>query len=417
MSDIVLCVENIGKCYPTYRNNLSRFASWFGFPARHISEYWAVRDVSFSLRRGESAGLIGRNGAGKSTLLKLITGTIRPSAGTVQIMGRVSAILELGLGFNPDLTGRQNIQLAGGMIGLGTQEISDLVPEIEAFADLGQFFDQPLRIYSSGMQARLAFALATCKQPDVLIVDEVLSVGDAAFQRKCFRRIEEFLASGTSLLFVSHDIESVRRLCSFGIFLKDGRVVKSGPAKEVCDRYERDTSSLFQNMTTEEIGVPDDAHGIDYFDEHIEKPDELAYGNGRAEIIDRWIERSGRKKVNVLVSNEPFSWCYRIRFNDFFRGVTVAMRIKTVDGIGVFGTHKKFLKVVKPGDEVNIRIALTNHLAPGKYFLNCAVLDAHDELEFLHRRVDTYVIKVVDKEPGSFEGLVDLEPRFHWSSV
>ena len=187
MSDLVLNISGLGKCYASYRNNLARFAQWFGFPARHTHEYWALRDVNFTLRRGEALAFIGQNGAGKSTLLKLITGTVRPSTGSVTIHGRISAILELGLGFNPDFTARQNVYLAGGLMGLSTAELTDLMPDIENFAEIGDFFDQPLRIYSSGMNARLAFALATAVRPDVLIVDEVPKCRRQLFSAQKFR--------------------------------------------------------------------------------------------------------------------------------------------------------------------------------------------------------------------------------------
>ena len=209
----VVRVESVGKCYSTYASNLARFGRWFGLPARAVREFWAVRDVSFALERGEALGLIGQNGAGKSTLLKLIAGVVRPTTGAVVVAGRVGAILELVLGFNPDLNGRLNARLAGGLMGLATAELDTLMPQIEEFAEIGEFFDQPLRVYSSGMQMRLAFAVATAVRPDVLIVDEVLSVGDSYFQHKSFDRIRQFRQQGTSLLLVSHGMGDVRALC------------------------------------------------------------------------------------------------------------------------------------------------------------------------------------------------------------
>jgi lipopolysaccharide transport system ATP-binding protein len=237
MSDSVLNVSGLGKCYVSYRNNLARFAKWFGFPARHTHEYWALKDVNFSLRRGKALAIIGQNGAGKSTLLKLITGAVRPTTGSVQINGRVSAILELGLGFNPDFTARQNVYLAGGLMGLSTSELTTLMPCIEEFAEIGEFFDQPLRVYSSGMNARLAFAVATAVRPDVLIVDEVLSVGDSYFQHKSFARIREFSEQGTAILLVTHGLSDVRAICNRVILLEKGVVLKDGLPDEVVDFY------------------------------------------------------------------------------------------------------------------------------------------------------------------------------------
>lgn len=233
----VLTVSAVSKRYAAYKNNFERFATWFGANISPVSEYWANRDISFEVRSGEALALIGQNGAGKSTLLKMITGTIRPTTGQVTVSGRISAILELGLGFNPEFTGRQNIFHAGGLMGFSHEELSNLMPAIEDFAEIGEFFDQPIRVYSSGMQARLAFALATARRPDVLIVDEVLSVGDSYFQHKSFDRIRQFKDEGTSIILVTHSLGDVRALCDRVILLDKGRVLKDGPPDEVVDYY------------------------------------------------------------------------------------------------------------------------------------------------------------------------------------
>ena len=234
---VVLDVGHIGKCYSTYDSNLKRFATWFGAKIAPTAQFWAVEDIAFQVTSGQSLALIGQNGAGKSTLLKLITGTIRPSRGVVSVNGTISAILELGLGFNPEFTGRQNAFHAGGLMGMSQGELATLMPEIERFAEIGAFFDQPFRVYSSGMQARLAFALATAKRPDVLIVDEVLSVGDSYFQHKSFDRIREFKQQGTSIVIVTHAMGDVRALCDRVILIDKGRIVKDGAPDEVVDHY------------------------------------------------------------------------------------------------------------------------------------------------------------------------------------
>jgi lipopolysaccharide transport system ATP-binding protein len=233
----VLEVQHLGKSYPSYRSNLDRFARWFGLPAKPVSVFHALRDVSFAVRKGEAVAVIGQNGAGKSTLLKLITGTVRPTKGRMYIDGRIGAILELGIGFNPEFTGRQNIWMTGGLMGLDGATVERVMPEIEAFTELGDFFDRPVRLYSSGMQARLAFGLATAVPPSILIVDEVLSVGDAYFQHKSFERIRRFKDHGTSILFVSHSMADVRALCDRAILLDKGEVLKDGPPDVVTDYY------------------------------------------------------------------------------------------------------------------------------------------------------------------------------------
>lgn len=233
----VLTVSGLGKRYLSYDSELHRFASWLGMPVAPKGEFWAVRDISFELDAGEALALIGQNGAGKSTLLKLVTGTLRPTTGAVQVNGRTSAILELGLGFNMEFTGRENVRQSGGFLGFSSADIDAMMDDIEDFAELGEFFDKPLRLYSSGMQARLAFSLATAKRPELLIVDEVLSVGDSYFQHKSFARIREFKRDGTAILFVTHSLSDARELCERTVLLSEGRVLRDGQPDEVIDYY------------------------------------------------------------------------------------------------------------------------------------------------------------------------------------
>ncbi len=202
-------------------------------------DFFALQDVSFEVKRGEAVGIVGRNGAGKSTLLQIIAGTLQSSAGSIQINGRIAALLELGAGFNPDFTGRENVHLSAAVLGLARKETENRFDDIAAFADIGDFLDQPVKTYSSGMVMRLAFAVSTCVDPDILIVDEALSVGDAPFQAKCFRRLRQLIDKGVSLLFVSHDLGTVRTICSRALWLKNGRAEMWGEAKQVAKHYER----------------------------------------------------------------------------------------------------------------------------------------------------------------------------------
>lgn len=237
MSNAVLVVNGIGKRYAKFNGLWSRLLHWAGLPVKPAYEYWANRDISFSVPAGQAIAIIGQNGAGKSTLLKMITGTVRPTKGSIAVTGRISAMLELGLGFNPEFTGRQNAYMSGGLMGLSDGELDVLMPEIEAFAEIGDFFDQALRIYSSGMQARLAFAVATAVRPDILIVDEILSVGDSYFQHRSFEKIREFKALGTSIILVTHGMSDVRSLCDHVILIDKGKVLKQGLPDEVVDFY------------------------------------------------------------------------------------------------------------------------------------------------------------------------------------
>ena len=233
-----ITVTNLGKAYKQYPSHWARLAEWlipFGVSRHKL--HWVMQDVSFSIKPGEAVGIIGINGAGKSTLLKMITGTTQPTTGSVQINGHIAALLELGMGFHPDFTGRQNAFMAGQLLGFSVEEISTRMPEIEAFAEIGAYIDQPVRVYSSGMQMRLAFSVATARRPDVLIVDEALSVGDAYFQHKSFDRIRQFGKAGTTLLIVSHDKQAIQSICDRAILLNEGHVALEGTPEVVMDYY------------------------------------------------------------------------------------------------------------------------------------------------------------------------------------
>jgi len=233
-----ITVNNLDKGYKQYPTRWSRLLEWLDPRGKvHHTLHWVLRGISFQVRPGEAVGIIGINGAGKSTLLKMIVGTTRPTSGSVHITGRVAALLELGMGFHPDFTGRQNVFMAGQLLGYSVEDITRLMPEIEAFAEIGEYIDQPVRVYSSGMQVRLAFSVATAIRPDVLIVDEALSVGDAYFQHKSFARIREYRNQGTTLLLVSHDKASIQSLCDRAILLNAGKLEMEGEPEAVMDYY------------------------------------------------------------------------------------------------------------------------------------------------------------------------------------
>ena len=240
-SEIAIKVENLSKCYQIYdqphdrlkQSIYPRLQRLVGQqPKQYHREFWALKDVSFEVNKGEAFGIIGRNGAGKSTLLQMICGTLSPTSGSVEVEGTVAALLELGSGFNPEFTGRENVYLNASVLGLTQEETDEKYDEIAAFADIGDFLEQPTKTYSSGMLMRLAFAVNTCVDPEILIVDEALGVGDAPFQSKCFKRLRQLINDGTSILFVSHDISTVRSICSRALWLKSGQTEMWGDAKE-----------------------------------------------------------------------------------------------------------------------------------------------------------------------------------------
>jgi lipopolysaccharide transport system ATP-binding protein len=233
----VLQVNGLGKAYRGYRGEAARLLRLIGLPLSPREENWVLRDVSFQVHAGEAVGIVGQNGAGKSTLLKLVTGTARATTGQVHLHGRVAAILELGMGFSPEFTGRQNVIHSGSLMGMTPDQLHSLMPAIEAFAEIGPYFDQPVRTYSSGMQVRVAFAIATAIRPELLIIDEALSVGDVYFQHKSFDRIRQFRREGTTLIIVSHDKSAVQALCDRAILLDRGRMLLDGPPAAVMDYY------------------------------------------------------------------------------------------------------------------------------------------------------------------------------------
>jgi len=237
MSALTVDLQGVGKAYRHYASRWARLREWLWPGQPRHSLHWILRGLSLQVPQGQALGIIGRNGAGKSTLLKMITGTTQPTEGVVRVQGRVAALLELGMGFHPDFTGRQNVQMAGQLLGLSADELARAMPQIERFAEIGRYIDEPLRTYSSGMQMRLAFSLATAVRPDVLIVDEALAVGDLAFQHKCYARLREFRQAGTTLLFVSHDPGAVKSLCERALLLDGGRVVADDAPDQVLDAY------------------------------------------------------------------------------------------------------------------------------------------------------------------------------------
>lgn len=411
----LIVVNNLGKSFRNYRSELQRIARWFYLPVSPSEEHWVVRDISFTVEAGDAIGFVGQNGAGKSTLLKMITGTLQPTEGSVQINGRIAAILELGMGFSPELTGRQNVYHASGLMGFSAEKIEQNLQEIQAFADIGEYFDEPVRTYSSGMQVRLAFSVATAVRPDILIVDEALAVGDAAFQRKCYRRIEEFQEKGTTLLLVTHDIETVKKICNKALFLQHGGVVAYGPAKSVCDTYEK---ALFGNAKlTSKTSQPHEAKPL--VDPNLMSDCEVAYGDGRAVIESIWLESTEGQIANVFGIQDKLILKYNVQFNHAASDIVFAFMVKTREGVALLGMDTSHIQEIKnrrfnAGESILIRFELENFFAPGNYYLNCGVRDdSGDTPVFLHRRVDTALFRVRSSEESfAKSGLINAPVKF-----
>lgn len=326
-----IIVDRIGKAYRVGNSRKERFKEWFlPFYKPKTQPHWVLSDISFTIQQGEAVGIIGMNGAGKSTLLKIITGTTAPSTGSVSFHGRAAALLELGMGFHPDFTGRQNIALAGQLIGLSSEEIQLKTPAIETFAEIGEAIDEPVRTYSSGMQMRLAFALATAVRPDILIVDEALSVGDTYFQQKSFNKIREFREQGTTLLFVSHDKSAVLQLCDRAILLNHGRIQMDGAPNDVMDVYNALIAERADSGST--IRQEQQEHRL-----------KVISGNRRVSITDVILPDEQGAPIECLQTNQHVRLVIDFKATADVPEATFGILIKERTGMEVFGTNTYLL--------------------------------------------------------------------------
>lgn len=370
MSAELLAVRNLGKAYRDYGSEWRRFASWLGVRVRPRAEHWVLRGVSFSVAAGEAIGIVGQNGAGKSTLLKLITGTSRGSEGSVAVHGRVAAILELGMGFSPDLTGRENVVHAAGLMGLSRDAIRAAMPEIEAFAEIGEYFDQSVRTYSSGMQVRVAFAVATAFRPDILIVDEALSVGDAYFQHKCFKRIREFREQGTTLLIVSHDSSAVQSLCDRALLLESGALVKDGDPASVMDLY----NALIAERENSTVRV----HG------HATGRAQVVSGTGEAVVVDVKLLDDKGESVEFVDVGTPVILRIRVEVREHIGRLVMGYMIKDRLGQPVFGTNTHYtgqaVENAEKGRFIEYDVRFPMNLGPGSYSVSTALVSTETHL-------------------------------------
>ncbi|MDP4589572.1 MAG: ABC transporter ATP-binding protein [Burkholderiaceae bacterium] len=326
-----ITVSNLGKAYKQYPTRWSRLLEWLN--PRHNPHHtlkWVLQDINFTVQAGEAVGIIGLNGTGKSTLLKMITGTTQPTTGSVHISGRVAALLELGIGFHPDFTGRQNVYMAGQLLGYSLDEILMLMPDIEAFAEIGDYIDQPVRVYSSGMQMRLAFSVATAQRPDVLIVDEALSVGDAYFVHKSFGRIKAFRESGTTLLLVSHDKGSIQSICDRAFLLHAGRVAMEGEPEAVMDYY----NAILADKENQNVKQLTRANG----------KVQTVSGSGEVELDSVELLNAKFEPVDVINIGDMLNIRIRYTPQEVIPNLTVGFMVKDRLGQPVFGTNTHHLK-------------------------------------------------------------------------
>lgn len=433
-SDIAIKVENLSKCYQIYdtpRDRLKQFVMpklqhTLGMqPKQYYREFWALKDVSFEVKKGETVGIIGRNGSGKSTLLQMICGTLSPTSGNIQTHGRISALLELGSGFNPEFTGRENVYMNASVLGLSKDEIDTRYEDIAAFADIGDFIEQPVKTYSSGMAVRLAFAVAISVDPDILIVDEALSVGDELFQRKCFSRIEVIKNNGASILFVSHSASMVNQLCDEAIFLDYGELLLRGAPRPIIKKYHQLLFTSSENES-EIIGaikaigltsVQSDSGSESKHDPIAEYVDglnsvePLKYQNIGGMIVSFELQDVNGNKVNLVTSGFIGLVKLVVRFDKSFENVTFGFHLKSVSGLEVAGLSypplKEPLCAVEAGEAFEVCWGVNLTLTLGSYFFTYGVRSMSDN-GFIDRVVDGAIVKVIEREKSTAYGLCDI---------
>ncbi len=365
--------------------------------------FHALNDISFTVKKGESLGIIGLNGSGKSTLLQIISGTMQPSKGSVTLNGKVAALLELGSGFNPDFTGKENVIINGKILGLTESEIKSKLQKIQNFAEIGDFFNQPVSRYSTGMVLRLAFAVLVQVNPKILIIDEALAVGDARFQLKCFSFLEEFKNKGGTLILVSHDLNSIARLCSHSILLNEGSLLASGKPIEVINEYSK-ILSMDENSNETNAENKSSLNRAQILETETSK--EFSYGGGEAKINDLKLINNQNKETNVLKSGEEFSVSYIVEAKENIHSPIYAMTIKDAKGQQVYGQNTHFAKVqvddLDKGARIQVDFRQRSNLGSGDYFISVGVTCLRGEnLQVLHRRYDALEIKVINTD-GSF---------------
>ncbi len=451
---LVAVVEEVSKCYQIYDKNIDRLKQAFSFgQTKWYRPFWALKDISFQVHRGDMLGIVGANGSGKSTLLQILYGVLQPTSGKVQITGKIGGLLELGAGFNPEETGRENVLVNAAIMGIAAKDIPALFEKIVAFADIGEFIDQPIKVYSTGMAVRLGFALQISVPKEVLIIDEALAVGDELFQRKCYAALEKFKDDGGTILFVSHNASGVKQLCNRAVFLDQGRIIQQGNCRIVVENYQKflymrePQRSHFKEQLmhggeardfdyTPAISAPSAAtphaqpaesdgrreQGVDttppppLWEDGLVTTSALPYQPNGARISNPHIETLDGKTVNVLNRLERYRFCYRVQFDRPARNVNFGMLIKATSGLelggGAHDAADGYLKEVHSGLVIDVAFEFTACLLPGIYYCNCGVLGTTDEYDgYLHRVIDATAFRIRNVYTKIFTAYVDFDYR------
>lgn len=439
MSSDAIRVEGLSKIFAIYRKPHHRMLHMLlgASGGEHwVERFQALKDVYLEVKRGETVGIVGRNGSGKSTLLQIICGTLAPTAGLIEVKGRIAALLELGAGFNQEFTGRENVYLYGTVLGLTRSQVGQKLASILEFADIGEFIDQPVKSYSSGMYVRLAFSVAIHVDPDILVVDEALSVGDEAFQRKCFAKIASIKDAGATVLFVSHSATAVIDLCDRAVLIDAGEVLAVGEPKQIVTQYQKmlyapkdrlaeikgeirsKPNSRAPELHAAKASSPAQGSGassfLPYWDPGLVPPAAIGYEPKGARIRDARIQTLDGEKVNVLVPGETYEYRYRVSFEVRASFVRFGMMIRTTTGAELGGTATSnpsdAIALVESGNGFEAIFQFRCALAPGVYFLNAGALgDIGMGEEFLDRKMDVAMFRVMHTGHRLVTGFVDLD--------
>ncbi len=436
-NDIAIRITNLSKCYQIYdtpRDRLKQFVAprlqrLTRQPSKqYFREFWALKDVSFEIKKGETVGIIGRNGSGKSTLLQIICGTLSPTSGSVETHGRIAALLELGAGFNPEFTGRENVYMNAAVLGLSQEEIDARFDAIAAFADIGEFINRPIKTYSSGMVVRLAFAVQSQIDPDILIVDEALSVGDAKFQAKCFERLRQLKENGTSILLVTHSSEQIVTHCTNAILLNDGIQLVSGAPKLIVNHYMDLLFGKEKKVPESPPTIPNNAPALSavktahplnnsediFFSHPGYNPYEYRWGDGAATILDFYLATDDDLYPSAVATGQTMRLGISIKFNSDIARPIFGLVIKTKEGLTVNGANSEtlectdFQSLFQAGTIIHAEASFKCRLAPGDYFISIGIATRQGEEYTPHdRRYDA--IHLVVRPHTQFIGIADLE--------
>jgi len=414
--ELAIEVKDLTKVYHLYNNPKDRLKEALTpFKKSYHHDFYAMSDVSFKIYQGETVGIIGKNGAGKSTLLKMITGVLTPTNGEIKTYGKISSLLELGAGFNPEMTGLENIYLNGTLMGFSKEEMDSKVDAILEFADIGEFIHQPVKMYSSGMFARLAFSVSINVDPDILIVDEALSVGDMAFQMKCYKKFQEFQEQKRTILFVTHALDTVIRYCNRGIVIDDGKLIHDSRPKDAVDVFKKIlTNRYYEDTTNDSIEKSDSnqATNESLLKSNFEVSSELdIYGNGKADIIDYGITDKEGKATAILDFNGYFNIVMKVKFNQDIDDPIFAFTIKDSKGLEITGTNSmmkhKITGSFKQGEIITVKFNQKANIQMDKYALSLGCVSITENGIDVHSRIyDAIIFEVIGEE--QMVGFYDL---------